>query len=225
MKTFIITLLESPLSVKLSSEGIESAKKYDIDVTIWPATNGLIDGDRKLQEYNIKDFLLFKNAPGVVGCFLSHFELWNKCIEINESILILEHDAYFVRSLPSDICSKFSDVVRLDAFETLDPEYDEKIINSSFNAVEYFYQKPSGTYTAGDFYNGAHGYIIKPHAAQKLISFALTVGALPADVHIGSDLVDIKTTTVTIVRSNPYFSGDKKHTDSSTARLIDFLKK
>ena len=36
------------------------------------------------------------NTPltkGEVGCFLSHWHIWNKCIEKNESILVLEDDA------------------------------------------------------------------------------------------------------------------------------------
>ena len=32
-------------------------------------------------------------TKGEVGCFLSHWNLWNKCIEENESLLILEDDA------------------------------------------------------------------------------------------------------------------------------------
>ena len=35
------------------------------------------------------------NTPltkGEVGCFLSHWHIWNKCIEKNEPILVLEDD-------------------------------------------------------------------------------------------------------------------------------------
>ena len=32
-------------------------------------------------------------TKGEVGCFLSHWRLWEKCIELNEPILILEDDA------------------------------------------------------------------------------------------------------------------------------------
>ena len=36
------------------------------------------------------------NTPltkGEVGCFLSHWHIWNKCIEKNEPIIVLEDDA------------------------------------------------------------------------------------------------------------------------------------
>ena len=29
------------------------------------------------------------------GCFLSHYSLWKKCIELKEPIIILEHDVEF----------------------------------------------------------------------------------------------------------------------------------
>ena len=32
-------------------------------------------------------------TSGEVGCFLSHYGLWKKCIELDEPILILEDDA------------------------------------------------------------------------------------------------------------------------------------
>ena len=32
-------------------------------------------------------------TKGEVGCFLSHWHIWNKCIEKNEPILVLEDDA------------------------------------------------------------------------------------------------------------------------------------
>ena len=34
----------------------------------------------------------------VAACTISHMRLWQHCIDINEPILILEHDAYFVRT-------------------------------------------------------------------------------------------------------------------------------
>ena len=46
------------------------------------------------------------NTPltkGEVGCFLSHWHIWNKCIEKNESILVLEDDVVFV----DDFMDKF----------------------------------------------------------------------------------------------------------------------
>ena len=37
-----------------------------------------------------------------ISCFLSHWYLWQKCKKLNEMICILEHDARFIKKLPSD---------------------------------------------------------------------------------------------------------------------------
>ena len=33
--------------------------------------------------------------PGVIGCFYSHYRLWQKCIELDEPILVFEDDVIF----------------------------------------------------------------------------------------------------------------------------------
>jgi GR25 family glycosyltransferase involved in LPS biosynthesis len=40
------------------------------------------------------------NLLAKIGCTLSHLLLWERCIELNEPLLILEHDAVFVRTFP-----------------------------------------------------------------------------------------------------------------------------
>ena len=37
-----------------------------------------------------------------ISCFLSHWYLWQKCKKLDEMICILEHDARFIKKLPSD---------------------------------------------------------------------------------------------------------------------------
>lgn len=226
MKTFIITLLSSPLSTKLSKECIEQAKTVGIETTIWPAVNGLDFGKQKMQEYQIKPFMLSNmNLPGIVGCFLSHFELWLKCIELNEPIIILEHDGYFLRSLPDDINDKYTDILQLDPYIPTSPTYDIDVSSTIDSLIEYTDPPASGIDATGEFVIGAYGYCIKPNAAKSLVNFALTVGSLPADVHIGRNLVDIKCTTASIIRLHPYYDTKTIHTDSSTANLGKFLSK
>jgi hypothetical protein len=37
--------------------------------------------------------------PGVMGCFYSHYRLWGKCVELNETIGIFEDDVKVLRPL------------------------------------------------------------------------------------------------------------------------------
>lgn len=225
MKSFIITLLQSDHSLTLSKDCINNAKINGICTEIYPAVNGMTDGAKKLSHYNISNILhkQIKKWPGALGCFLSHFELWNKCILLNEPIIILEHDGYFVRPLPEKIEDSFVDILNLDPFDQNHIEYNQNVINSLSDPVDYFYPIKNGTHEAGDYIYGAYGYCIKPEAANKLVNFAKSKGALPADVMIGRNIVDLMSTTVPIVRLHPYYTTENIRKDSSTANLEKFV--
>lgn len=42
-----------------------------------------------------------KATLGEIGCYASHLELWIKCLEINEPIMIMEDDFYIDKEFPS----------------------------------------------------------------------------------------------------------------------------
>ncbi|WP_267523523.1 glycosyltransferase family 25 protein [Campylobacter sp. MG1] len=93
------------------------------------------------------------------ACFASHFLLWQKCIEENEPIIVLEDDLKFSdefneNTLNLILNSKY-DYVRLYKL------FDKKIykINNNFYKT---YKKLSG----------AQAYLLKPNAAKKFIKYA-----------------------------------------------------
>ena len=48
-------------------------------------------------------------SQGEVGCFLSHYLLWKKCIDLNEPILILEDDAIITDEFDIEKIEKLTD--------------------------------------------------------------------------------------------------------------------
>lgn len=96
----------------------------------------------------------------VIACAKSHFTLWQKCVELNEPILILEDDAVFY------------DKSAIDVFKKTD-----------FNSIEFdiFYldgklvRDPYKIQDAYEFHSGV-AYIIKPEAARKIINKILEFG-------------------------------------------------
>jgi GR25 family glycosyltransferase involved in LPS biosynthesis len=70
-----------------------------------------------------------------------------------------------------------------------------KTVNHESNFVEKI-----GT---GNYLRGAYSYIIKPHAAQRLIDWIKQNGFVPADQQIGDDVVDIQVKVPTIARLHP----------------------
>jgi GR25 family glycosyltransferase involved in LPS biosynthesis len=102
------------------------------------------------------------SRPGVIGCFYSHYNLWEKCVELNEPIMIFEDDVKFYRGFHK---IEWEDVLVLS------------LGKSSFlrDPCKTYLENPSGIPYAAPWRNfsmpGASGYAIKPHAALGLIKF------------------------------------------------------
>jgi|GEM_PF-2149566 len=101
LKTFVITLKNNIRSIESSNKTIYSALKHGmVDVQKFTATEPS-DWKIVLSNGNNTTFNEYPNPDAVGACFASHYRLWKHCVHLNEPILILEHDALFVDSLPS----------------------------------------------------------------------------------------------------------------------------
>ena len=230
MKCYIIVLQQSEHSRTIGADSIAAANELGVFPEVHDGVNGY-ESAELFKKYGITRFLTrdIIEQPGHQGCFLSHFQLWMKCVELNEPIIILEHDGVFIRELPEDILEKFDGVLKLDPLLPYDGTntYDYKV-QKSFTlgrSVEVFHQKPRNKwYGVGEFIWGAYGYIIKPKAAAALIDFAQKIGACPTDVHIGRNLVDIKSTTIPVVRLHKFYTDATIRKESTTAKLEKFVQ-
>jgi hypothetical protein len=122
------------------------------------------------------------SMPGVIGCFYSHYNLWKKCVTLDEPIMIFEDDVKFFRGWsPID----WDDVLVLS------------LGKSSFlsNPWQTYLENPTGNpqpITWRSFsMPGASGYAIKPHAAKSLVKF-YNKFFYPADNAINQHLVKIQ---------------------------------
>ena len=76
------------------------AKTNQIRYEVYDAVNGLSIDHEELLGMGFdtnKDWIDPINKThlthGEVGCFMSHYELWDQCISLNEPIIILEDEA------------------------------------------------------------------------------------------------------------------------------------
>jgi GR25 family glycosyltransferase involved in LPS biosynthesis len=97
--------------------------------------------------------------PGVLGCFYSHFRLWQKCVELDEPIFIFEDDVIFKRPY---IPVEWQDVLIVALGKEL---YKTKYADVFENPPEI----PTALAFTKTSMPGAVGYGIKPHAAKKLV--------------------------------------------------------
>ena len=123
------------------------------------------------------------SMPGVIGCFYSHYDLWRKCIELDEPIMIFEDDVKFFRGWePID----WDDVLVLSLGKS-------SFLNEPWQT---YLENPSGSPQPitwrGFSMPGASGYAIKPYAAKTLVKFYNRY-FYPADNAINQYLVKIQT--------------------------------
>lgn len=205
MKSFHITLKDHKLGQELGNKNVAIATEFGLEANLFDAIPGN-NCDHLFKQHKVRK--LRTNKPGHQGCFMSHFLLWKKCLELNETIAILEHDGMFVRALPDNIEDNFVDVCRLDPCIFWKETYESDLEKCLGDPINYY--KPETVYREtyfGNFYIGYYGYLIKPSGADKLVRQAKKIGGYAVDMFVGTNTVDIISTTAPIVRLDPYYLG------------------
>lgn len=215
LKSYVIRLKDIVISEKLSAECVHSGSSNGLEIEMFDGIYGKDNIKNKTLELGIRPYRekMKKNRLGVRGCFLSHYLLWLKSLEINEPILICEHDAIILAEITDDILN-FEDVLILDPHDKFSSKYESAHLNSRGNIqkiVEYFNKdsrKKMGV--SAEYPKGLQSYIIKPSAAKKLYQSVKNNGYLPADVQINKSIVTINTVTRPVASINQRYYNDKK---------------
>ncbi|MDF2183835.1 glycosyltransferase family 25 protein [Grimontia hollisae] len=165
MKIIIVSLKHS-LERRKKIEKTLSALK--LPFCFFDAVDGKNEHHKIFDHYNNKKRVFIKGyplKPGELGCFASHYSLWEKCVELNEPLLVLEDDI----ELEDDFLNVYKEILSLTGSipyfklgRTLKARYQSvKKIDDNYHLV--IYKKSS---------SGALGYVITPDAAKKFINTA-----------------------------------------------------
>lgn len=225
MKAKIIILKNNQLSERVAKDCIEQATRFGISVEIFNAINGL-EYQQHLEKLNIRPLKKFKKGkPGVYGCFLSHYYLWKECAESKEPYIILEHDGFLIKSLPGNILDQFDDVLKLESENPYRSTYEDRLEitkdnNLTYNIVEPYPDMNNG---AGWYSVGAYAYIIKPQAADKLITWIDKNGFLPADQQLGSYAITLHECKPSLARLHHFYIKDGNIKSMSTTMNTELL--
>ena len=190
MKAFVITLSKIESSLTTATNMIEPLKSCGFDVTLFEGTYGydaveLVKNEQRTlhptnenKQVNLPNFKV--SGPGVIGCFYSHFNLWKKCVELNETIFIFEDDVKFIRPYYPVTFSEVL-IVALGSWTKIYSADIEVVLSETPTALPFL----------GKCLPGAVGYGITPAAANKLVNaYANTYTS--ADSAVRSSIVDIK---------------------------------
>jgi GR25 family glycosyltransferase involved in LPS biosynthesis len=205
MKGYIIHLPKSKVSV-------DEAKKTQHDLKVVGIEPILFEGCDRYdvwQEFIDNDFKI-KNITrfgggyysSEIATFISHFKLWKKCLELNENIMIFEHDAMLIKSFTIDSIQNFNeDLLNLGKPNWGKRDWDIEDDNNFKKrkvCTECFEEYNSDVDWAPDMCDcntqwlfGAHSYLITPQGAKKIIEDVKSNGILPADISLNQDVLDI----------------------------------
>ena len=177
MKTFVINLPDR----KDRMQRFNANNPY-LEYETFKAVEGYKVGYEKLlsqgfdTDHNwIDPILKTPLTKGEVGCFLSHWHLWNKCIEKNEPIIVLEDDAILTDKFDVKEISKLSyDFVYL-GWKEMDKseEIDGELV------------KPVYPYWT-------LAYMIRPEAARVLVNNVIKRNIIPVDEYLPTKIPEIK---------------------------------
>ena len=162
MKTYVISLLSREDRRKSFTE----SNKDKLDGwEFFPAIEGKKLTYEKLKElgfdtdqYWRDPFLSRTLTWGEVGCFLSHYRIWEECVDTEENILVLEDDVL------------------------LDEAFDESWLTGEVTYLTHKEMLPAGVRgnrVCYPYWTAA--YIITPKAAEKFLDTDVDVNIIPVD--------------------------------------------
>ena len=171
MKKFVINLKSRP---ERKQHFIDKNPTLE-DYTFVEAVDGLA---QDLSEYKTRPGWIdpFQNrgiVPTEVACFLSHREMWKKCVELNEPIYVLEDDV----------------IINVDRWD--EPFYDYTIGYWDLLYLQRNENEPENTIKVSDrlerpwYPYNTTGYVISPKGARKLLNTnIMKEGIIPVDEYI-----------------------------------------
>ena len=181
MEIFVISL-KSSNDRKITFDNYNS--KY-INYTYFDAVNG-----KEIEIETLDSRILKKGSKkysnGAIGCALSHLKLWDKCIELDKPIIVMEDDAIVskdfnkhVNNLMCNLLPKTWDIVQLNYnfdsvlsynntnYETCNCVFNKHKMTRT-DISNFVNSKINTTIAKLNFCFGTSAYIIHPNGAKKL---------------------------------------------------------
>lgn len=206
MKAFVITIKGNDYSEKCADRCIESAKKFGMKIEKFYG----VDKERAyevMHEHNLKWTWAKNNTETTIcpitglktfpytagdntlaalsskiGCSMSHYLLWKRCVDMYEPILILEHDAVFLRAMPD---FDFNGICQINDPTGATPRgswwAQQMSQRGGEGAFEKTWIRKENERDIPDGLAGNSAYVIKPWAAQELIDKYHEIGVWPND--------------------------------------------
>jgi GR25 family glycosyltransferase involved in LPS biosynthesis len=172
MKGYVITIETMEQSVQCAERCIKSAGRVGFDVQRFAASTPSDNPSEYLAQrgVSVEGFKeVYSRFDNCVAAFTSHYRLWEQSFTNKETLVVLEHDAYFTDAIPS--YAPFASIINFGK-----PSYG-KWVTPSVLGVNALISK--------QYLPGAHAYGITPAGAKQLLDKAQEC-ASPTDVFISN---------------------------------------
>nr|WP_187898298.1 glycosyltransferase family 25 protein [Helicobacter pylori] len=110
---------------------------------------------------------------GELGCYASHYSLWQKCIELNEAICILEDDIIIKDRFKESLEFCCQHINELGYIRLMHLEENVAKQKTPVKGVSQILNFKDGI--------GTQGYVLAPKAAQKLLKYSAKEWVMPID--------------------------------------------
>ena len=195
MRIVCVYTKQHPKSVEIANRCVETGKEFGYEVELYPAIywKNLDKVHKELslkQKYkplaNTRQFTKTSCPASRMANGTTHYMLYKWCVENDEAICILEHDAIFVGKLPEPITNG---IIQISSHQNKQSGKDDWF--NCHRAVKTRKYQPKFKIEWDDTQgvikhplsgtNGTSGYIVSPGAAQKMIDYIDIDGIAFAD--------------------------------------------
>lgn len=181
---YIIYMPNVAISVQMAERCLETCQSVGQKAELFEGfdgTSGEVKVPKHLENQSWIKWLKVTDhfqSPTEIACSLSHIALWVKCMEIDQPLVILEHDAIMIK--PYKVHSFYNAISYLGCNEQLNKtNLPITPIHSSINQNWHFI-------------NRAHAYCVDPQVSKRLFLNVLDRGIFEtSDVMIKCDDVAI----------------------------------
>lgn len=169
-------------SSRVIQDCIQSLDRHGWRFKIFQAVDGRSLTDQDWQRIGVKMSLTagkLPKRPGAQGCWFSHFALWERAVDLDQPLVILEHDAMVQAAWPDGV-----DI--------------EGCLLKLYRTAECKTKSGLGIWS-----KGSYAYTVTPYQAQQLIVRGREFGASPVDKHIISGSIPWRFLDHDLVRLHP----------------------
>lgn len=218
---YILTVKDNPISERMFARCAKSCDKVAMPWKRWESFDGT-QGDIKVPEHlKTKDWLKWIKvvnpalAKSEIAMIMGHISLWAHCVEIDQPIVILEHDGVFVEKYETH--PAINTIVYLGSIEQVENGFRCGPIPIMGQMNENY-----------RFILRTHAYSIDPIVARRLLADIILTGIHTGiDVGIRSDIycqiqMDIYAFDMADGLSTSWDKDDKKK-DQSLMRIHNKL--